>query len=46
MKNENDPIAIIVGGLEALVTWVPLLFLLTVIGFVGTAVFAVLWWLG
>jgi len=44
-KHDNDPIAIIVGGLETLLTWFPLLLVLAVMGTVGTAVFAVLWWL-
>jgi hypothetical protein len=45
-KTENDPIAVMVGGLERLVVWAPLLFVLAALGFVGTVTFAVLWWLG
>lgn len=43
MKKRNDPIAIIFGGLEALVTWVPLLIVVSGVCFVGMVTFAVLW---
>lgn len=45
-RRPNDPIGVIVGGLESLVTWFPLLIVLAVLGLVGTVTFAMLWWLG
>jgi hypothetical protein len=47
MKKEPEivnPIKVIVGGLELLVTIVPLLILVTALSFVGMVTFAVLWW--
>jgi len=40
-----DPVKLIVGGLESLVTAVPLLIVVAALSFVGMVTFAVLWWM-
>lgn len=45
-KLETNPVAIIVGGIEASLTWMFVFAVVAVLGLVGTVTFAMLWWLG
>lgn len=45
-KRVNDPISIIVGGIESAFLWLTVFAVVAVLGLAGTVTFAMLYWLG